>query len=151
MPTVLEPNAPLPPASSPAALVSVLMPAFNAGQYLGESVQSILDQTYPHFELLILDDGSSDDTYAIAKSFGDVRIRVLRHEYNQGLVITRNDLVKAAQGKYIAFFRCRWHCPAWPPKSASSPFRNQYRRSVWYWSFHAQCPYWQTQEIQASA
>jgi len=103
MPTVLEPNAPLPPASSPAALVSVLMPAFNAGQYLGESVQSILDQTYPHFELLILDDGSSDDTYAIAKSFGDARIRVLRHEHNQGLVITRNDLVKAAKGKYIAF------------------------------------------------
>ena len=79
------------------------MPAFNAGRYLSESVQSILDQTYPHFELLILDDGSSDNTYAIAKSFDDSRIAVFRHTQNQGLVITRNDLVQEAKGKYIAF------------------------------------------------
>ena len=83
-------------------LVSVLMPAFNAQKYLRNAVDSILNQTYGNFELLILNDGSSDQTQAILDSFSDPRIKILRHEKNQGLVSTRNDLVAAARGKYIA-------------------------------------------------
>ena len=79
------------------------MPAFNASQLIGESIASILAQSYPHFELLILDDGSSDNTSEVAHSFQDPRIQVLRHDQNQGLVSSRNDLVRAAKGKYIAF------------------------------------------------
>ncbi|WP_277540354.1 glycosyltransferase family 2 protein [Polynucleobacter sphagniphilus] len=89
------------PQSPP--VVSVLMPAFNAARFIGESIKSVLAQTYPHFELLILDDGSTDQTHAIATAFTDSRIRILRHEQNQGLVVTRNALVNAATGKYIAF------------------------------------------------
>jgi len=83
-------------------LVSVLMPAFNAQKYLREAVDSILNQTYSNFELLILNDGSSDQTQVILDSFSDPRIKLLQHEKNQGLVCTRNDLVAAARGKYIA-------------------------------------------------
>lgn len=79
------------------------MPAFNAEQLIGESIASVLAQTYPHFELLILDDGSSDKTSEVAHSFQDPRIEVLRHDQNQGLVVSRNDLVSASKGKYIAF------------------------------------------------
>ena len=79
------------------------MPAFNAEQLIGESIASVLAQTYPHFELLILDDGSSDKTSEVVRGFQDPRIQILRHDQNQGLVSSRNDLVRAAKGKYIAF------------------------------------------------
>ena len=54
-------------------LVSVIMPAYNAAKYIGESIRSVMRQTYPDWELLVVDDCSTDDTYAIAQSFA-VRI-----------------------------------------------------------------------------
>ena len=84
-------------------LVSVLMPAFNSQTYIQEAIQSILSQTYPYFEFIILDDGSSDATFELIKEFNDSRIYALKHEKNLGTVATRNELVQLAQGKYIAF------------------------------------------------
>lgn len=93
------------PDSNPP-LVSILMPAFNGEKHIQEAIQSVLNQTYPYFELLILNDGSIDRTQSILDSFSDPRIKRMQHLQNLGLVATRNDLVAAAQGKYIALLDC---------------------------------------------
>ncbi|CAM3769146.1 glycosyltransferase family 2 protein [Polynucleobacter arcticus] len=84
-------------------LVSVLMPAFNAEQHIAQAIKSILQQTYPHFELLILNDGSTDQTEKIIDQFDDQRIIKIHLNQNKGLVNARNQLVSAAKGHYIAF------------------------------------------------
>ncbi|OHA18448.1 MAG: hypothetical protein A2664_00700 [Candidatus Taylorbacteria bacterium RIFCSPHIGHO2_01_FULL_46_22b] len=83
--------------------VSVLMPAYNAEKYLRESVLSILKQTFTDFELIIINDGSTDQTLSVAKSFTDPRIKIIDNKQNSGLVAVRNQAIKAAQGKYIAW------------------------------------------------
>jgi glycosyltransferase involved in cell wall biosynthesis len=88
-------------AKSP--LVSVLMPAFNAEQHIAQAIESILEQTYTHFELLILNDGSTDQTQHVIEQFDDERIVKTQLAQNQGLVNARNQLVTAARGEYIAF------------------------------------------------
>ena len=84
-------------------VVSVLMPAFNAEKYIAQAIESILQQSFVHFELIILNDGSSDGTSQIIRQFNDPRIRVIFLDQNQGLVRARNRLVDEARGKYIAF------------------------------------------------
>ena len=84
-------------------LVSVLMPAFNAQQHIAKAIESILVQTYPYFELLILNDGSTDRTQQVIEQFDDERIVKMHLTQNKGLVHARNQLVAAAQGEYIAF------------------------------------------------
>jgi glycosyltransferase involved in cell wall biosynthesis len=79
------------------------MPAFNADQHIAKAIESILEQTYPHFELLILNDGSTDETQQVIEKFDDERIVKTHLTQNKGLVHARNQLVAAAQGKYIAF------------------------------------------------
>jgi glycosyltransferase involved in cell wall biosynthesis len=84
------------------ALVSVVMPVYNAEKYLRSAIESILSQTYKNFELLILNDGSVDQTNNIIASFNDPRIRVLSSEKNFGLVYQLNKGIENAAGKYIA-------------------------------------------------
>lgn len=88
------------------ALVSISMPAFNAEKYIALSIQSVLDQTYQHFELIIYDDGSSDRTREIILSFSDPRIKTILADQNQGLIVARNAIAQQAQGKYIALLDC---------------------------------------------
>lgn len=90
--------------------VSVIMPVFNGERYLDEAVRSILDQTFSDFEFIIIDDGSTDRTSAILKSYTDVRIKVVdqRHQglvasLNQGLAIARGGYVARMDGDDIAF------------------------------------------------
>lgn len=85
-------------------LVSVIVPAFNVEQWIGHCLASILRQTYQDFELLVFDDGSSDNTLEIAKmlAVSDQRVRVSSHE-NRGLSWTRNEGVKAAKGEVLVF------------------------------------------------
>ncbi|MCR4336263.1 MAG: glycosyltransferase [Candidatus Omnitrophica bacterium] len=83
-------------------LVTVLMTVFNAESYLEKTLGSVLNQTYPHFELLIIDDCSSDRSLTIIKSFQDPRIRFHRNERNQGQTKSLNVGLRLAQGKYIA-------------------------------------------------
>ena len=87
-------------------LVSISMPAFNAARYIALSIQSVLDQTYQNFELIIYDDGSSDQTREIIQSFSDPRIKTILADQNQGLIVARNAIAKQAQGKYIALLDC---------------------------------------------
>ena len=84
-------------------LVSVLMPAFNVEKYIESAIESILDQSYLNFELIILDDGSIDQTRKLIDQYSDSRIKKMYHDQNMGLVLTRNQLVSSASGRYIAF------------------------------------------------
>ncbi|HLG03570.1 MAG TPA: glycosyltransferase family 2 protein [Bacteroidia bacterium] len=85
-------------------LVSVIVPCYNYGNFLPEAVRSVQQQTYPHWECLIIDDGSTDNSYAVAKALAesDDRIRVFRLE-NVGLSNVRNTGLREAKGKFIQF------------------------------------------------
>lgn len=83
--------------------VTILMPAYNAGKYIAEAVGSVLDQTFTDFELLIVDDGSSDDTAAVLDSFTDKRIRLIRQD-NRGVSAALNAGLSAARGEYVCRF-----------------------------------------------
>lgn len=82
--------------------VSVIIPAYNQGHYLGEALQSVLAQTYPHFEALVVDDGSTDNTAEVARSFTDPRIQVIYQE-NRGLSGARNTGIRHARGAYFTY------------------------------------------------
>jgi len=82
--------------------VSVLMPIYNVEKYLAEAIQSILDQTFADFELILLDDGSTDKSGEIAQSFIDNRIIYHLNEKNLGVANNLNIGLKMAKGKYIA-------------------------------------------------
>ena len=80
----------------------VLMPVYNGGRYLRESIASILAQSFKDFELLIIDDGSTDDSVSIVKSFSDPRIRLVLNEHNIGVARTLNKGLELARGEFIA-------------------------------------------------
>ena len=82
--------------------VTVFIPVYNRADYVCVAVNSILAQTYEDFELLIVDDGSTDDTVDVLQRYQDPRIRIERNETNQGIPITRNRGLELARGEYIA-------------------------------------------------
>lgn len=84
-------------------LVSIIMPSWNTANYISETIQSVLNQTYQNWELLIVDDCSSDNTDSIIKSFSDKRIKYFRNEKNLGAALTRNKALMEAKGEWIAF------------------------------------------------
>ena len=84
-------------------LVSIVMPNYNCGKYLRATVESVLAQTYTNWELIFVDDCSTDDSLEIIESFSDGRIRVLQNEKNSGAAISRNYALREARGKWIAF------------------------------------------------
>lgn len=83
-------------------LISVLLPVYNCEKYIFEAVESILTQTYTNFELLIIDDCSTDTTLQICKSFKDDRIIIIEKEKNSGYTNSLNYGFSIAKGKYIA-------------------------------------------------
>ncbi|AIF48406.1 glycosyltransferase family 2 protein [Dyella japonica] len=95
------------------ALVSVVMPAFNAAKYLRGAVGSVLSQTWPSWELIIVDDCSTDDTPHLldALAAADERIRVIHADQNGGVATARNTAIAAARGSHIAFLDSDdgWH------------------------------------------
>lgn len=84
-----------------APRVSVIMPAYNGAAWIGETIQSVLDQSFSDFELVIVDDCSTDTTWDYLKSFSDPRIRCFRAERNGGPVQARNLAFGHARGHYI--------------------------------------------------
>jgi glycosyltransferase involved in cell wall biosynthesis len=84
-------------------LVSVLVPAFNAARHLGTAIESVLTQTYPALEVVVVDDGSRDDTAQVAQRMAqrDRRVRVLR-QTNKGVASARNAAIAASTGEYVA-------------------------------------------------
>ncbi len=86
----------------PEPTVSIILPAYNASEYLQRAIDSLLDQTYTDFELLIIDDGSSDSTWEIISSNRDPRISGHRFQKNQGLISALNYGLGQAKGEFIA-------------------------------------------------
>jgi len=85
-------------------VVSVYMPVFNAGPYLIQSIESILNQTFQNFEYIIVDDCSTDDSWKIIKKYAkqDKRIRIFKNKINLGVSLTSNIAISQARCKYIA-------------------------------------------------
>lgn len=84
-------------------LVSVIMPSYNTASYISESIKSVLAQTYSNWELIIVDDCSTDNTDAIVADFDDARIRYFKNKKNSGAALTRNRALREAKGEWIAF------------------------------------------------
>jgi glycosyltransferase involved in cell wall biosynthesis len=82
--------------------VTVLMPVYNAEEFLKETIDSILNQSYKDFEFLIINDGSKDKSVEIIEGYSDERIRLIHNEENMGLIKTLNRGIELAKGKYIA-------------------------------------------------
>ena len=88
--------------------VSIIMPAYNCERFIAEAIQSVLDQTYKNWELIICDDGSIDRTRLIADEFAskDNRVTVLSNKFLKGASGARNTALEEAQGRFIAFLDC---------------------------------------------
>lgn len=84
-------------------LVSIIMPSWNTARFIRESIASVRNQTYTNWELLIVDDCSTDSTDEIVASYSDERIRYFKNEKNSGAALTRNRAMREARGEWIAF------------------------------------------------
>ena len=85
-------------------LVSVIMPSWNTAGFIAESIRSVIAQTYPDWELIIVDDCSTDNTDDVVKPFlSDPRIRYFKNRKNCGAALTRNKALRKARGEWIAF------------------------------------------------
>jgi len=84
-------------------LVSVIMPSWNTAKWISESIQSVINQTYCNWELIIVDDCSNDNTDEVVASYSDERIRFLKNDRNSGAALTRNKAIREARGEWIAF------------------------------------------------
>lgn len=89
-------------AMQPSPLVSVLMAAYNVERYISYAIQSILDQSFQDFELIIFNDGSTDGTASVVTQYSDPRIRFIDNPVNKGLAHARRNMLAAAIGKYVA-------------------------------------------------
>ncbi len=86
-------------------LISIIMPAYNASKCIEQAIESVLAQTHTNFELIIVDDGSQDETWDVITSYAnsDERIRAIQHESNKGPSAARNTGLSMAQGSWLAF------------------------------------------------
>lgn len=82
--------------------VSVILPAYNCEKFIGKAIQSVLDQTFTGFELVIINDGSTDGTESVILSFNDPRIIYMKNNGNKGLVFSLNHAIDLSKGAYIA-------------------------------------------------
>lgn len=82
--------------------VSILIPAYNAERFVGASLQSALDQTWPKKEIILVDDGSKDQTFSVAKRYESANVKILRQE-NRGAAAARNSALLEAQGDFLQY------------------------------------------------
>lgn len=86
-----------------APIVSVIIPTFNRANLVGRAIRSVLNQTFQDFEIIVVDDGSKDNTEQVVKGFKDSRMVYVKHRQNRGVSVARNTGLKLATGKYMAF------------------------------------------------
>ena len=85
-------------------LVSIIMPSYNTARFIKETIDSVFAQTYQNFELIIVDDCSTDETdEVVAPYLCDARVKYIKNEKNSGAAVSRNRALKEAGGKWIAF------------------------------------------------
>jgi len=82
--------------------VSIILSSYNHGKYIADAIQSILNQTFNDFELIIIDDASKDDTFKILQTFNDPRMKIQYNKVNLGVNVNRNRYIEQAKGEYIA-------------------------------------------------
>lgn len=92
-------------------LVSIIMPSYNTENYIKAAINSVMQQTYQNWELIIVDDCSSDQTVKVISEFIDKRIRLFQNDENSGAAISRNRALREAKGRWIAFLDSDdiWH------------------------------------------
>jgi glycosyltransferase involved in cell wall biosynthesis len=83
--------------------ISVIIPTYNRVHLIGKAIKSVLNQTYQDFEIIVVDDGSTDNTEEVVKSFTDIKIHYICHKHNRGASAARNTGIKVSRGEYIAF------------------------------------------------
>lgn len=84
-------------------MVTVIIPTYNRAGYIGKAIQSVLDQTWQNFEIIVVDDGSEDDTERVVRQFNDSRIKYMRSDQNYGACHARNIGIGEAMSEYTAF------------------------------------------------
>ena len=86
-------------------LVSIITPNYNCARFIAQTIESVLAQTYTNWEMLIVDDCSTDGSYEIAQKYAekDSRIKVFRNEKDSGAAVSRNRAIEASSGEYVAF------------------------------------------------
>lgn len=84
-------------------LVSIIMPSYNTASYIKETIQSVINQTYSNWELIIVDDCSTDNTDEVLAGISDDRIRYFKNEVNSGAAVSRNRALREAKGQWIAY------------------------------------------------
>ena len=82
-------------------LVSVIIPTYNRATTIGRTIESMLLQTYPDFEIVVVDDGSKDDTMSLLENFRDERLRIIRHEVNKGVTAAKNTGLNNIKGSWF--------------------------------------------------
>jgi teichuronic acid biosynthesis glycosyltransferase TuaG len=89
-------------------LISIITPSYNSSKFINETIHSVLSQTYPNWELIIVDDNSKDSSAEIISNYieKDNRIKLIKHQENLGAAQARNTALKHARGRYIAFLDC---------------------------------------------
>lgn len=105
-------------------LVSVIMPAFNAARYIAEAVESVRQQDWPHWELMVVDNNSSDGTIGIVRQFNDARIKILS-ESRQGTSHARNKALENIRGNYFCFLDADDRMPECSLSSRLNLFRSR--------------------------
>lgn len=110
-------------------LVSIIVPVYNRASKIERALRSIEAQTYPHWEVIVIDDGSTDGTPEVVKRIAekDRRIRLIRHECNRGAQAARNTGIRAAKGEWIAFLDSD---DEWLPHSLKVRLEEARRRNV---------------------
>lgn len=88
---------------NPIPIVSVIIPTYNRAHVVNQAIESVLRQTHQDYEIIVVDDCSTDNTEEVIKDYVDSRIHYLRHEQNHGAPWARNSGAKIARGKYLAF------------------------------------------------
>lgn len=84
-------------------LISIIIPTYNRAHLIGRSIKSVISQTYQNLDIIVVDDGSIDNTEEVVNSFQDSRIHYIKHENNRGVSAARNTGIKLAKGQYVAF------------------------------------------------
>jgi glycosyltransferase involved in cell wall biosynthesis len=83
--------------------VSVIVPVYNRAAMVGRAIESVLGQTFQDLEVIVVDDGSTDDSMAVVRAIADPRVRLIQHDRNRGIPAARNSGVEAATGRYLAW------------------------------------------------
>ena len=84
-------------------LISIITPTYNCGKFIGETIETVLNQTYKNWEMIIVDDESKDNTEEVVSTYKDPRIKYIRLTENPGAAIARTRAMQEAKGKYMAF------------------------------------------------